>query len=1041
MMTFQNTTHKPATLQRIVSVLCAVALLATGGAVPFSSAMARAPGVEQLAQKSVNKRPLNHQDYDSWRSIQAPQISRDGKFVAYAFLPQDDDGEVVVRNVASGVEWRAPRGYRPPVPPPDDPSVNVGEVLAGQARLVRPLFTADSRFIVFSIEPTKAEVNKAKKEKKKPEEMPKNALGVMDLSDGAVKRIEKVKSFQVPEDGSGFIAYLLEPKPEEKKADDKVKEAAMVPTEGQPIPSPLPGGSPAASPPAAPATSPAVAPSSSQSSETAAKAPARPSKKKEYGSDLVLRSTANAAERKFNDVLDYTLSKDAKSLVYAVSAKKEDGNGIYAVTTQSEASPQMLLSGKGKYQKLTWDEDQTQLAFISDKDDAAAKQPKFKIYHWTRGSAPAAEIVSPTAGEFRKDLVVSEKAGLNFSLDGSRLFLGAAPPPEPEKNPDEEIPADEKVMVDLWHWKDDYVQPIQRIRAEQERNKSYRAVYHLKEKKFVQLADETMENVAPSNDGRVAIGTDNRQYRTMSDYNPGLTDFYLVNTLTGTRKSITAKQRFNVSLSPNGKYAIYFDGKDWYSYNVADGKISNLTQNLGAHFFNEDNDTPSTPGSYGVAGWTKDDRDLLLYDRYDIWQVSPDGKGAKNLTDGLGRKQTTELRYVRLDPRERWIDPAKPMLLRAENEETRDSGFYRDRVDGGLPEKLVMGAKDFGNPTKAKDAEVMVLTAARFDQFPDLWVTGANFQNLKKVSNGDAQRDRFNWGTAELVSFKNVDGVPLKGILMKPENFDPQRKYPMIVYIYERLTQGLHSFRNPGPGTSINPTFYVSNGYLVFMPDIVYTIGYPGQSALKCVLPGIQAVVDKGFVDEKAIGIQGHSWGGYQIAYMVTQTNRFRAAAPGALVSNMTSAYSGIRWGTGLPRQFQYEQSQSRIGGSLWDYPLRYLENSPVFRADRVETPLLMIHNDEDDAVPWYQGIEYYLALRRLGKEVYMFSYNGEKHGLRKRINQKDYTHRLQEFFDHFLKGAQTTAWMEKGIPYLQREKEKEQYRLADKESSPTPQQ
>jgi dipeptidyl aminopeptidase/acylaminoacyl peptidase len=1044
MKTFQKTKRTQAMSQRVVSLICALALLVTTGILPFSSALARGLRLEETQQKSVTKRPLTHQDYDSWRSIQAPQISRDGKFVAYAFLPQDDDGEIVVRNVASGAEWRAPRGYRPPVPPPDDPSVNIGEVLAGQARLVRPLFTADSRFVVFSIEPTKAEVNKAKKEKKKPEEMPKNALGVMDVSDGAVKRIEKVKNFQVPEDGSGFIAYLLEPKPEEKKADDKagpVKEAAMVPTEGQPIPSPQSVTPPITSPVASPSPAPASgASSNSQAGEAAVKAPARPAKKKEYGSDLVLRNTANGAERKLSDVLDYTMSKDAKSLVYAVSAKKEDGNGVYAVTTQGEASPQTLLSGKGKYQKLTWDEDQTQLAFISDKDDSSAKQPKFKVYHWTRSSAPAAEIVSPSSGEFRKDLLVSERSNLNFSLDGSRLFLGAAPPPEPEKNPDEEIPADEKVMVDLWHWKDDYVQPIQRVRAEQERNKSYRAVYHLKEKKFVQLADETMENVSPSNDGRVAIGTDNRQYRTMSDYSPGLTDFYLVNTLTGARKSIASKKRFNVSLSPNAKYAIYFDGKDWYSYNVADGKISNLTQSLGIHFFNEDNDTPSTPGSYGVAGWTKDDRDVLLYDRYDIWQVSPDGKGAKNLTDGLGRKQTTELRYVRLDPKERWIDPAKSMLLRAENEETRESGFYRDRVDGGLAEKLTMAAQDFGNPTKARDAEVMVLTAARFDQFPDLWVTGANFQDLKKVSNGDAQRDRFNWGTAELVSFKNVDGVPLKGILMKPANFDPQRKYPMIVYIYERLTQGLHSFRSPGPGTSINATYYVSNGYLVFMPDIVYTIGYPGQSALKCVLPGIQAVVDKGFVDEKAIGIQGHSWGGYQIAYMVTQTNRFRAAAPGALVSNMTSAYSGIRWGTGLPRQFQYEQSQSRIGGSLWDYPLRYLENSPVFRADRVETPLLMIHNDEDDAVPWYQGIEYYLALRRLGKEVYMFSYNGEKHGLRKRINQKDYTRRLQEFFDHFLKGAQTTAWIEKGIPYLQREKEKEQYRLADEESSFTPQ-
>src|SRR5207253_1301836 len=207
--------------------------------------------------------------------------------------------------------------------------------------------------------------------------------------------------------------------------------------------------------------------------------------------------------------------------------------------------------------------------------------------------------------------------------------------------------------------------------------------------------------------------------------------------------------------------------------------------------------------------------------------------------------------------------------------------------------------------------------------------------------------------------YKNTDGVPLKGLLLKPGNFDPKKKYPMIIYIYERLTQGLHAFRNPAPGTSINPTFYVSNGYLIFMPDIVYTTGYPGRSALQCV------------------------------------------------------------------------HSQSRIGGSLWEYPMRYLENSPLFHIDKVQTPLLLINNDEDDAVPFQQGIEFFLALRRLNKEAYMFSYNGEKHGLRKRMNQKDYTHRLQEFFDHFLKGAPAPEWMEKGIPYLQREKEKEKYRVA----------
>lgn len=966
--------------QRLVSFLSAIVLLT-------------ATFAAQAQQTATAKRALTHNDYDSWRSIQAPQISRDGKFVAYAYTPQDGDGEIIVRNVASGVEWRAPRGYRPPVPPPDDPGANLAEIQAEQARLLRPVFTADNRFLIFGTEPTKAELNKAKKEKKKPEDMPRNGLSIMNLSTGEVTRIERVKTFRVPEDGGGFIGYLLEPNPAES-------------------------------------ASPAAQPSP---------APRRSSRKKEYGTELVLRNTSTGTERKFSDVLDFTISKDAKTLVFTTSARKEETNGVFAVSTaEGESAPVTLLTGKGKYQRLTWDEDNTQLAFTSDKDDAEAKQPKFRVYHWNRKDPQATEIVSVTAAGFRKDMVISERANLSFSLDGSHLFLGTAPPPEPDRNPDEEIPADEKVLVDLWHWKDDFVQPIQRVRAEQERNRSYRAVYDLKEKKFVQLADETMDSVSPSNDGSYAIGSDNRKYRAMGDYDPGFTDYYLVNTDDGSRKPILTKQRGGVSLSPNAKYAIYFDGKDWHSYSVSSGNVTNLTRSLGVIFYNELNDVPSTPGSYGIAGWTRDDGDVLIYDRYDIWQVAPDGSRARNLTDGVGRKEKTTLRYVRLDPRERWIDPDKPMLLQAENQETRDSGFYRDKVNSELaPQKLLMAAKDFNNPVKAKDSDALILTASRFDQFPDIWITNSSFRELKRVSNGDAQRAAYNWGTAEMVSFQNVDGVPLKGILLKPENFDPKKKYPMIVYIYERLSQGLHQFRNPGPGTSINPTFYVSNGYLVYMPDIVYTIGYPGASALNCVLPGIQAVVDKGFVNEEAIGIQGHSWGGYQIAYMVTQTNRFKAAAPGALVANMTSAYSGIRWGTGLPRQFQYERSQSRIGGSLWEYPLRFLDNSPIFRADRVETPLLMLHNDEDDAVPWYQGIEYFLALRRLGKPVFMFNYNGEKHGLRKRINQKDYTRRLQEFFDHYLKGAPAAEWMDKGIPFLQREKEKEKYRVSEEGDQP----
>jgi dipeptidyl aminopeptidase/acylaminoacyl peptidase len=1002
-------------VQRSASLLCTIALLAT---IPLGAVRAQQP--------VPAKRPLSHQDYDSWRSILATQVSRDGKFVAYAYMPQDGDGEIIVRNIATGTDWKAPRGYRPPVPPPDDPGANIAEFQAEQARLLRPVFTADSRFVVFGIEPAKAELNKARKEKKRPEDMPRNGLGIMDLSTGAVTRIERVKSFRVPEDHGGFIAYLMEEKPEEKPSGPTPQTSPATPATP----------APATEPTTEPAAEPAAEPSPTRATEATSQTPrtSTRSRRKEYGTELVLRNTSTGDERKFSDVLDYTISKDAKTLVFNTSARSEQSNGVYAVTTaDSTVAPAVLLSGKGKYQRLTWDEENTQLAFTSDKEDAAAKQPKFRVYHWNRSDPEATEVVSVSSPGFRKELVISERANLSFSLDGSRLFLGAAPPPEPERNPDEEIPADEKVLVDLWHWKDDYVQTIQKVRAEQDRNRSYRGVYELASKKFIQLADETMENISPSNDGSYAIGSDNRKYRKISDYDPGFTDYYLIDTGDGSRKPILTKQRGNVSLSPGAKYALFFDGKDWNSYSVAGGTISNLTKDIPVRFYNEENDTPQTPGSYGIAGWTANDADVLIYDRYDIWQFSPDGSRSRNLTDGAGRKNLTTLRYVRLDPKERSIDPDKPLLLSAESQETRDSGFYRDKVNGDAPpQKLLMAAKDFNNPTRARDADVLVMTASRFDQFPDVWVTNSSFRELKRVSNGDAQRASYTWGTGELVSFRNVDGVPLKGLLLKPDNFDPKKKYPMIVYIYERLSQGLHTFRNPGPGTSINPTFYVSNGYLVYMPDIVYSIGYPGSSALKCVLPGLQAVVDKGFVNEDAIGIQGHSWGGYQIAYMVTQTNRFKAGAPGALVANMTSAYSGIRWGSGLPRQFQYERSQSRIGGSLWDYPLRFLDNSPIFRADRVETPLLMLHNDEDDAVPWYQGIEFFLALRRLGKEAYMFNYNGEKHGLRKRINQKDYTRRLQEFFDHFLKDAPAPEWMEKGIPYLQREKEKEKYRISE---------
>ena len=723
-------------------------------------------------------------------------------------------------------------------------------------------------------------------------------------------------------------------------------------------------------------------------------------------------------------------TEDGKQVVYAVSARDTAKNGVFAATPGSSDAVATVLDGKGKYSKLTFDENQTEMAFISDRDDNAGKPPKWKIYRWDR-KAPAAELVSNATAGLKQGFAISDKGTLSFSARRTpRLYFGVSvpkAPPAPEKTDDAaaDTSSDEKAVVDVWSYKDEYLQPVQKVRAARDRDRTFIATYLIAAHKLVQLADCEMETVSTSESPQWALGSDDRDYRKANDYDEHYTDLYLVDSTTGTRKKIAEKSFGAATWSPGGRYLLNFDGKDWNTVSVPDGKKVNLTASLGQKFFNEETDTPSVPGPYGNAGWTKDGNSVLIYDRYDIWRISPDGTGAKNITAGYGRAHDIRLHYVRTDTdtRDRGIDPTKPLLLSGENLTTRDQGFFRGSIDGGEPKQLTMAAKSFSAPVKAKDADVYLLTGQTFNEFPDLLTSDGTFKELRKVSDANPQKAGMLWGNSELVPYKNADGVSLQAALYKPENFDPKKKYPMMVYIYEKLTQNVNRFVSPAPGTSINVSYYVSNGYLVLTPDIIYTTGYPGQSALKCVLPAIQAVVNRGVVDENAIGIQGHSWGGYQIAYMVTQTNRFKAVEAGAPVADMISAYDGIRWGTGITRQFQYERTQSRIGGSIWQYPTRFIENSPIFWADRVQTPVLILQNDQDDAVPWYQGIEFFLALRRLGKEVYLFNYNGQPHGLRSRPDQKDYTIRMQQYFDHYLKGAPAPDWMTKGVTYLDRDK------------------
>jgi dipeptidyl aminopeptidase/acylaminoacyl peptidase len=977
------------------------------------------------------KRPLTPADFDGWRSITTPSLSRDGQWLAYAYMPQDGDGEVVVRELATGRERREPVGALPPTPNTSSDETNPTQPPARPQ--VRLAFTSDSRFLVATTFPTKGEIAAAKKAKKKPEEMPKSGLLIVPLAGGEATRLANVKNMQVPAKGGAWLAYLKEPKPEEAKPADAKSDSTTKPAEA-----------PAAK--AAPAAKPGTdATARGSSGRGSAPATAGGEPKKEYGTDLVLRdlaAPAESAERTFANVAEYSFARDGRTLLFAVSSKTEADNGVYATNPGDPAAPVALLAGKGKYSKLTWDREQKQAAFVSDRDDAAAKAPRFKLYHWPRGAASATAVVGPDTAGLGAGLVPSDKSAPAFSRDGRKLYLATAPPPKPPRAADAAADAD-KVVADLWHWRDDFVQPMQKVRATQDRNRTYRGVLDLATGRYTQLADAALPTVTLSDDGTRALGVDDRPYRRLVDFDGRYQDVYVVDAATGERKLAVRRIRGGASTgggasttawSPDGRWTTYFNDRQWHALDTATGSTRPLTAGLKVAFYQEDHDTPDAPPAYGSAGWTKDSQSVFVYDRFDVWQVFPDGRPAVNITAGHGRATKTTLRVQRIEPleegdEERGIDPAKPLTLRGESEETRATGFFRATLGtAAAPQRLAWGDRDHRYVGRALDADVLLVTAARFDTFPDVHTTDSSFGRLAKVTDGGAQLAPFAWGRAELLSFTNADGRPLRAALFKPANFDPSRKYPLLVYIYERLSQTVHAFVPPAPSQNVNLSFYTSNGYLVLLPDIVYTTGHPGQSALKCVLPAIDAAVRLGCVDEQAVGIQGHSWGGYQVAWLVTQTTRFRAAEAGAPVGNMTSAYSGIRWGSGLPRQFQYEQTQSRIGQSLQAAPHLFLENSPVFHISRVQTPLLLLHNDADDAVPWYQGIELFLALRRHGKEAYLFNYNGALHGLRRRQDQKDFARRMQQFFDHFLKGAPRPEWMERGVPFLEREEEKERF-------------
>ena len=836
-------------------------------------------------------------------------------------------------------------------------------------------FSNDSEFAVFKIKPQLSATKAAKRAKKKKDEMPKDSLGIYALSTKKLSKFPSIQSFKLPEKGSEWVAYLGE--------------------------------------------SPKVKP------DTTKKAPTRRAKREsdENGYRLVTRMLKTSTERAFGFVTDYEVSKNGKRLAFATSGNDSTKAGVYVFEPTSNQLQQVYEGhSKHKFKKLSFDENGEQLAFIADLDTNSKAQIRLpKLFYWKAGQATAARLADEVNQPAAQGWLVSGEYTPRFAKDGSKLFFGTNPKPIVQ---DTTLLAEEIVNVEVWHWQDERLQTQQKVSLERDKKQSYLAVAHLNDLKLTQLGTLEVPDVTLVNEGNAdfAVGKSDRRYSHQHwDWNP-VEDAYIISLRDGSKKMAKEKIEGSARTSPEGKYLYWFSNPDtaWFAHDIAANQTIQLTNNKTVKYADEEDDHPDFPNPYGIAGWTKNDQYLLVYDRFDIWQIDPKKPTSLvKLTDGRAAKN--QYRYVRLDAEERNIDLGKSLLLRTVNETTRQEGF--SQLTGSSIQRLYEGDFKVGMAVlKAKDADRVLFTKETFKEYPDWYATDLSFKNVKRVTEANAQQANYWWGSVEIVNWRAGDGTPLQGLLYKPENFDPTKKYPMMTYFYEKNAENIHTHYAPRPIRSyINFSYFTSNGYVVFVPDIVYKDGYPGQSAYNCIVPGVLSMIDKGFVDKDKIGISGHSWGGYQTAYLVTQTNLFRAAEAGAPVSNMTSAYGGIRWDSGMSRQAQYERTQSRIGGTLWEKPMQYLENSPLFHAPKIETPVLMMHNDDDGAVPWYQGIEFYMALKRLNKPVWMLNYNGEKHGLTKRQNMKDFAVRLYQYFDHYLKDAPAPEWMSEGLPMVEK--------------------
>jgi len=757
------------------------------------------------------------------------------------------------------------------------------------------------------------------------------------------------------------------------------------------------------------------------------------------GSDIILRNLQTGTNQIIGNVGDHAFSEEGRFLAVMIDASDKLGNGVQLYNL-SENSIRVLDSDTTDYSHLVWHEDEPSLAFMKAQEEDNYEDKTYNIYAFKNLDENAGKKVfdQRNSSRFPDDMRIVDYRKPQWSEDGERLFFGIQ---EWEKKKKDSMKKDAKqdssmadstdtkkidkdldpTNVEVWHWKDAQIQPRQELMAGQDRRKNELSVWHLNDNKFVQLGTENTEFMQPTGDQEHVVAYDPTPYEPA--FEETWQDAYLIDVTDGSRDKILTKTEY-ARTSPEGNYVLYFKDQNWWTYDIDDETHTNITESIDTRFQNYKSVSGRNAARpFGTGRWAEDDAWVLIYDEYDAYKVQPDGSGAIKVTNG--KNDNIQYRQRRIFTEEDYIKDGQPIYFSMYGDKTKNRGYARLTPDNDL-EQLVYKPAMLSRLDKAKSANKFVYQLQTATDSPDFYFADKDFDNPIALTNTNPQQENYHWADDELITFTNDRGEELQGRLLYPANYEPGKKYPMITYIYEKRSQTMHSYSAPSRKSPYNFRRFSSEGYFVFQPDITYKLRDPGVSAVESVVPAVQKVLDTGMIDEEKVGLTGHSWGAYQTTFIVTQTDMFNSAVAGAPLTNMISMYNSIYWNTGTTDAKIFETSQGRFPEPWWKDRQNFVENSPIFNLEGMNTPLLVEFGTDDGAVDFNQGVELYNTMRRMQKPFAMLVYEGENHGLAREENQIDYATRAFEWHEHFLLGKEAADWITEGLPYLERPESKD---------------